>query len=291
MIWTNGNVKFYLLFWGTWHYEIHLEEVKRLPVRFPDNLELRERIVQIVDTLRNWEPVHFNRRDTKSQLTGGESKQLPLFDNYSKPTDIERRLALEYELDQAIFDLYELDEAERDLIQDMCQVGLEFFYKYTKSKAVQEVEAYPESHQGIIDDLPKYRPKERGLQGYLYAFLRVWNDELNNGEFNWRIIRSENNRMLVVVFTTQEKGSPLPAIESTCDEEWDSLLKRCDEALPQPISRNIYIDGMVRVVNDTEIIIIKRNEQRFWTRSMAREDAEATLLRAMYLQEATTGTR
>lgn len=91
--------------------------------------------------------------------------------------------------------------------------------------------------------------------------------------------------MLVVVFTTQEKGSPLPEMKSTSDEEWDSLLKRCDEALPQPISRNIYIDGMVRIVNDTEIIIIKRNEQRFWTRSIAREDAEATLLQAMYLKK------
>jgi hypothetical protein len=44
---------------------------------------------------------------------------------------------------------------------------------------------------------------------------------------------------------------------------------------------------MIRVVSDTQIIIIKRNEMRLWTRSMAREDAEATLLQAIHLQETT----
>jgi len=43
---------------------------------------------------------------------------------------------------------------------------------------------------------------------------------------------------------------------------------------------------MIRVVSDTDIYIIKRDERRLWTRSMAREDAEATLLQAMNLQEA-----
>jgi hypothetical protein len=42
---------------------------------------------------------------------------------------------------------------------------------------------------------------------------------------------------------------------------------------------------MVRVVSDTDIFVIKRNEKRLWTASAAREDAEAALLQAMYLQE------
>ena len=50
-------------------------------------------------------------------------------------------------------------------------------------------------------------------------------------------------------------------------------------------SRRIFIDGVVRIVSETEIIVIKRNERRFWTASMAREDAEATVKQAMELQE------
>jgi hypothetical protein len=46
-------------------------------------------------------------------------------------------------------------------------------------------------------------------------------------------------------------------------------------------ARRIFIDGIMRIVTPTDIVIIKRNEQRFWTRSAARDDAEATMLRAM----------
>jgi len=91
--------------------------------------------------------------------------------------------------------------------------------------------------------------------------------------------------MIAVVFTTQEKGKPLPDISGTDDEEWTRVLGRCARTLRQPVSRNVYVDGMVRAVSDTDIVIIKRDERRFWTRSLAREDAEATLLQAMRLQE------
>jgi hypothetical protein len=43
----------------------------------------------------------------------------------------------------------------------------------------------------------------------------------------------------------------------------------------------IVLDGILHVVSDEAIIIIKRNERRFWTRSLAREDAEATLCKRM----------
>ena len=105
------------------------------------------------------------------------------------------------------------------------------------------------------------------------------------GEFRWRIIRPQYIPMIAVVFTTQEVGGPLPAIDSTDEQEWASVLSRCREALKQPVSQRIYIDSMVRVVTDTEIYIIKRDERRLWTRSMAREDAEATLVQTMHLQD------
>jgi hypothetical protein len=43
----------------------------------------------------------------------------------------------------------------------------------------------------------------------------------------------------------------------------------------------ILVDGVVHVVSDDAIIVIKRNEKRFWTRSLAREDADATLCKRM----------
>jgi hypothetical protein len=43
----------------------------------------------------------------------------------------------------------------------------------------------------------------------------------------------------------------------------------------------IILDGFVHVVSDSGIILIKRNEKRFWTRSLAREDADATICKRM----------
>ena len=252
--------------WGTWHHEIHLEEVLGLPIRFPNDLELRMKIVSIVDRLRNWITYTHSLwmyRDQEGSL-----------------------LLLERELNEAIFDLYGLIEPERDLIRDMVEIGLDFFYKPKDSDAVKTVRRYPLSSQGVANDLPANREEERGLEGYLHAFLQLWNREFETGgEFRWHIISPANIPMLAVVFTTQTKGDVLPELTSSDEEEWVNLLKQCDKILLQPVSRNIYIDGMVRAVTDTDIIVINRNEQRLWTRSQAREDAEATLLQAMQLQD------
>lgn len=197
-----------------------------------------------------------------------------------------KRNFLEKRLDEAIFDLYELNESERDLILDMCETGLEFFYRGGNSDAVKPVEPYPDI-QGTLAHLHGNREMERGLDGYLYAFLRTWNRELESlgGEFRWRIIRPSRAPMLAIIFTTQEYNETLPAIEGADEDEWQALLKRLNETLRQPVSSQIYIEGMVRAVTDTDIFIIKRNERRLWTRSLAREDAEATLLQAINMQE------
>jgi hypothetical protein len=43
----------------------------------------------------------------------------------------------------------------------------------------------------------------------------------------------------------------------------------------------ILLDGVVHAVSENGVIIIKRNEKRFWTRSLAREDADVTLCKRM----------
>jgi hypothetical protein len=244
--------------WGMWHHETQLPDITSFPIRLPINNNLKEKIVFIVDKLRNWES--------------------PLL------SDNEEIKKLENKLDKAIFELYELSEAEQDLVLDMCETGLEFFYQANKSNAVKPVINTNKTH-GLIKDLPQNRSQEKGLEGYLYAFLDFWNDELEpDGEFNWTIINPANNPMLAVIFTTQNKGELLPELQNDITA-WDAVLNRCGKALKCEISRNIYIEGMVRSVSDTEIIIIKRNERRLWTRTAAREDAEATLAQAIRLQE------
>jgi ribosomal protein L37AE/L43A len=54
------------------------------------------------------------------------------------------------------------------------------------------------------------------------------------------------------------------------------------EAINQLIKQK---NDLVCSVSDTEIIIIKRNEQRLWTCSMARKDAGEAMLQLLNLQE------
>jgi hypothetical protein len=198
---------------------------------------------------------------------------------------------LEYQLDEVIFDLYQLTVSERDLIRDMCEVGIELYYNHINSQALQSVENFPEENQGLMEDIPKSRQEQKGLEGYLQAFLEVWNRELEpDGEFSWQIIRANSsssanlNPMLAVIFSTQEYGVQ-PQEQREWQEILDQLASKENGLLVPYNSHQIYLDGMVRYISDTDIIIIKRNEQRLWTRSMAREDAEATMLKLINLQE------
>jgi len=87
--------------------------------------------------------------------------------------------------------------------------------------------------------------------------------------------------MIAVILKIREKTEGTDINMSYSQNEWDRLLTQ-DNLFRTPFgSRNIYIDGLVRIVTNKEIIIIKRNERRLWTRSLAREDADATLTQAM----------
>ena len=252
-----------------WHNEIHLEDVRRLPVHLPEDRRLADRIVNIVDELR------------------AAPSERDLFQDGSSLSKVKK---LESDLDQAIFDLYGLSSAERDQVMDMCEYGLDLFYKHVQSEAFKPVEQNrPPNRRGVCNDIPSGQTRQKGLEGYLRAFLEIWDRELEpDGEFRWEIVRpGAKIPMLAVIFATQEKNEAVPDAVVSDIDEWGKVLSRLDKSLVTPFgSKRIYVDGVVRTVSDTEIMVIKRNERRLWTRSVAREDAEATLLQAVHLQEA-----
>ena len=187
-----------------------------------------------------------------------------------------------------------MNEAECDLIRDMCEYGLDLFYKNVNSTAQKPVEAdRPADNCGVLKDIPPRRGWQKGFEGYIRTFLRIWNRELEpDGEFRWKLTRPGRNiPMVAIVFSTQEKKKPLSPPEYSETAQWHKVLEQLEETLHVPVSKRVYIDGVVRGVSDTDIMIVKRDERRLWTRSMAREDAEATLLQAMHLQERSRGQR
>ena len=123
IFWSSLARYYYWLTAGSWmwHNEIHVEDVCCLPTRMPSDGILTNRIVDIVDKLR-------------TAIPGGG-----LFPD--QLTDDARR-QLERELDEAVFDLYELSPAERDQVADMCKYGLDLFYKGIESEALKTLDAH-----------------------------------------------------------------------------------------------------------------------------------------------------
>jgi hypothetical protein len=238
--------------WPIWHHQIYVIEILNMPVTFPEDEKLKKKITKIVDKLRNY----------KHKGLG----------------DKEELKKLENDLDEAIFELYMLTEEESDLIRDRCKYDIDFFY----NPSVIPIE-FGELKSGTFASLPVDRRKQKGMKGYLYAFLKSWNPELEKGkEFNWQIVRHPTVPMIAVIFTLQNKGEEKTQNISP-DEmlEWRKILSILEEATQIYYSSRIYIEGIVRVVTKNQIIIIKRSEERLWTRSAAYEDVEATILQAM----------
>jgi hypothetical protein len=251
--------------WGMWHDELNMEIAQGLPIALPGHPSVRARLVNIVDRL---------------QGSSVASDKLVL----RSLTAEQEILQLERELDDVIFDLYDLNTAERDLIRDMCDVGMDFLYNGKSSSAVKPV-LVPAKTYGVEADV---LDSQSGMGAYLKTFLQIWNQELDaDTELSWHLLSPDIQAPLVaVLFSAQAKIEPV--VPSDANNNWAKVLTILDKSSLQTAgSRQIYTDSFVRLVNEEdEILLIKRNEVRFWTPSAAREDAEATQLQAMRLQEA-----
>ena len=246
--------------WGLWHDEIHLDHVKEMPVPFPKESELRERIVRIVNELQNL------------SLT----REVSLLDwTDSDHQDMEIR----QELDAAIYDLYELNSAERDLVHEMCSVGLDLFYRNQESEAVAEV-TRPDRDIGTLADvtLADVAPSTGGLSAYIRTFLECWKPVLDADiDLVWQVISPPSGAPLLAVAFTIQDNNGIPVIAEV-KEDWSDVLARLEHSSKTSSgSSRIMVDTFFRYVGDQEFLFVKRNEQRFWTLTAAREDAESVM--------------
>ena len=184
---------------------------------------------------------------------------------YEKEIEVKRR-KWELQLDKAVFELYGLNEEQKDLIRDCCEVTLPFFYQpFDSIGAMFAVDA---------NDLS-------WIETYAKIFARCWNAYLgNDAEMRAKVHVGAHGNMLAVEFFPADKGDSWNLKPK--DDSWGYILEQIGKALPQPMGTSqILLDGLAHVISDDGIIIIKRNEKRFWTRSLAREDADATLCKRM----------
>jgi type I restriction-modification system DNA methylase subunit len=224
--------------WGFWHSEIHVDEHLRLPICLPKQEKLLKRIVHLVD-----------------RLMAADSADLPLL----RPT-VENEAGLEAELDETVFELYGLDEGQRELVRDFRRVTLDFFYDGLNSGAVKH-------------------PSTSELLGYSNAFLDIWQERLKpkGKEFEVRIYAPTGSPLVGISFDLEKLGYAQPIKLFTDDIQWNTLFHRLSKVLPEQLSRRVYLDRMVKVLDGSAMFVVKRAERRFWIKSQARQDAHELL--------------
>ena len=238
--------------WGLWHHEIHLDdELLQLPIVLEKESLTARQVISIVNKLCNYHP---------------QIQNIFNLDGIPKEKINSVRHKLEEALDEAIFELYGLNEEQKDLIRDCCEVTLPFFYK-----PLDSIAAMPAIEN---DDLS-------WIERYVHIFCRRWNAYLGNDEeMRAEVHVGAHGNMVAVEFFPAEKEARWDL--KLKDASWGYILEQLGKSLPQPMGTSqILLDGVVHVVSKQGIIIVKRNEKRFWTRSLAREDADATICKAM----------
>jgi hypothetical protein len=244
--------------WGVWHDSLVPDDLLKLPVRLPEvPNEFSRQVCRAVKEL--------------AKATDDASRDQLSLDQLDPPSVVD---ALS-NLDRAVFELFGLLPAERDLVTDFIEFTLPLVGRSsgwdrltTRSSAGTRTTASDEP-----------------LARYLDAFLGTWNRELPRGShMTYRIVGSPGLRLVTAIFEMGDAGNE-PSVEES-DQEWEVALRRLSESLDRPLTSAIATTGVVRAVSDQSIVVVKRDEARLWTASTGREDAEATMLQAMALRDA-----
>jgi len=255
---TNGS-------WGVWHDKFNKDDFLSLPVRLSSQRSsATKKLVRAVTDLK--------RATDKAGTLGVDPH------DDARGEDVADVLS---RIDHAVYDLFELTSAERDLVDDFHKYTLPLVGRPSAWRSLAQVKTAEDSRGTIamVDEA------DRGIRSYLEAFLGMWNRELApDGEFRWRVLRSPRVPMLAAIFETQLTGR---GMESSAEDgsAWESALGRLYASLRVPVTASIATEGCLRSVSETSIVIVKRNEARLWSATAAREDAEATMLRAMALKD------
>ncbi|MEQ8554150.1 MAG: N-6 DNA methylase [Cyclobacteriaceae bacterium] len=236
--------------WGIWYEEINKIEVLGFPVPTP-NEKNKSRIEVIVRKLLDANEQISNELHNSNPWLS--EREIHLSVNSSSKIK-----TLEFKLDQAVFELYQLTKFEQQLIEDRCRFDIDLFYNKEKG-------------------LANHPTDKESLDKYIESFKKQWAKNLDEDEyFTSQIISSQDKSMLGIVFHLHSKQN-----QELQENQTKQILDDFELLLTSEVSRNIFTDGLLRRVSEETIFIIKRNIKGHWTQTEAFVDAEATLLQVL----------
>ena len=222
--------------WGVGHDQMRKEQLLKLPIRFTSASD--EHVLQIrtaVEHLQDAEP-------------GATSSLLD-------PSGVDADGLLS-EIDDAVFNLFELADYERDLVAD------HWLERAEQRSPSLGLTLQLESHSRTV------------CERYAATFCEAWRPLLGPElGLSWRVHRSRETRTLAMLFCLHAVEEPSPDVDTETD--WRGALGILAERVGE-VDAGLRAFGTARIVTDTEIVLVKRDRPDLWTATAARDDAEAS---------------
>lgn len=185
------------------------------------------------------------------------------FDNLIKlikdDFDFIKTKPIESEIDKIILqDLFSFSDSEKWAIDDMINYSIDLFESKEKSVALYPVLSnQPTEYAKVIfDEINAFLDSQE-----LYANLTVYNI-------------SRFTPLMMVKLTFEKKKKEVTSSKEFVDKE----LKQLDRQLWEKKSSSIYFRKKLNYKTGDDIYIIRPNQRRFWSQSMALEDASELIL-------------
>lgn len=169
-------------------------------------------------------------------------------------------------INRLVYELCNIHPVEQQLIEDTLKYGLEFF------RWVKKIDRKP----GAVK--PVKKPDEVMLRLYADVFTQVATSflKVKQKTLNAKIYR--NGAPLTVVsfdLVDLEGRQPVDIVQTS--DEMRAKLRKLDQLALTQQTPSIYMRRHVRIYDGQEVSLIRPSEQRFWTQSQARIDADAFL--------------
>lgn len=166
-----------------------------------------------------------------------------------------RRPEVEQEIEQVVGDAFGLSDLDRVLVDDLTTSVLADRAADSRSATRADLERYVEAYAEILRTL---FDGTRGLAA---------------------VVRPTDAPLTVVSLRLQHHGGV--EVERAGGEDLHSVLLRLDEQLTTRESPSIYLRRHVRYYDGETLHIVKPNERKHWTRSVAFADADETIAQAV----------
>lgn len=237
----NSKLSSYYLFMTISSYGIEREQImKNEYLSIPINLNEK----QSLDI----------KKATKEALTRLKSETF--WDNAFKSREIEEYI--NENIDTVIYESFGLSINDINLLNDSIEYNIDLFHKQEKSIAL-----YP-----VLSNQPSE---------YAQIISTELNDFLDGQDLfvNTTVYNVNRFTPLMMIKLSHEKTKKDIFVS---DENIDEELKKLDQYLWEQKAKNIYFRKKLNYKKEEDFYIIRPNQRRFWSQSMAMEDASELIL-------------